>query len=185
MWQWLIGWWDSLESVTRFRWWMGSLAITFALLAAVFGGFRWLADNRRDALKTQREQKLADPWRLSVEQEGQFVTTLRQAPSQIGLRSGIGDQYALGFGTKLDTLFTDAGWETHGVLGGDTYNPPLYGIRITIYLPPESNEEPPERSVLKSAFDAVGIRVKIDVDRTNPHLAGKFTWLHVGERPQS
>jgi hypothetical protein len=182
MWEWLFGWRDSLEGVTRFRWWVGILVI---VLPALFGGLRWWADNRRDYLKTEQERRLADPWRLSPQQREQFVATLRQAPSRIALRSGIGDQYALGFGTELDTLFTEAGWETHTVLGGETYNPPLYGIKITIYLSSESDEEPPEESVLEHAVDAVGIRVKVDVNNTNPHLSDKSIWLQVGERPRS
>src|SRR5688572_20646347 len=123
-------WWNSLESVTRFRWWTSFLAILVPpLLGSILGGLAWWSGNRRDYLKTQQEQKLADPWRLSAEQREQFVAILRKAPFRIRLGSAIGDQYAQGFAMELDALFTDAGWETSGALGGDTYEPPLYGIR--------------------------------------------------------
>jgi hypothetical protein len=113
------GWWDSLESVTRFRWWVGFLAISFgglAALSALFGGLRWWADNRRDYLKTQQERRWADPWRLSPQQREQFVAILRKAPFRIRLGSAIGDQYAQDFASELDTLFTDAGWRPVGLL---------------------------------------------------------------------
>jgi hypothetical protein len=178
MWQWLFGWWDSLESVTNFSRRLSFGAFIFAFLAALCAGLQWLSDKQRDYLT----KRLEDPWQLSTEQREQFVAILRQAPSKIGLKSA-GDAYTVRFGVELDKLFTDAGWETHGTLGGETSI--LHGIRITIHLPSASDEEPPERFVLKNAFGAVDIPVKIDIDRTNPHLAGKFTWLHVGERPQS
>jgi hypothetical protein len=70
--------------------------------------------------------------------------------------------------------------ETSGTLGVDTYGPSLYGIRVRILLPVES--EALEIPILESAFDAVGIRVEIDVDRRT-YVSEKSIWLEVGGRP--
>jgi hypothetical protein len=55
----MFEWWDSLESVTRFRWWTSFLAILVPpLLGSILGGIAWRSGNRRDYLKTQQEQEL-------------------------------------------------------------------------------------------------------------------------------
>jgi hypothetical protein len=181
-------WWSSLESVTRFRWRMGSAAIIFALLSALFGGLRWLADNRRDYLKTQQDQELARPRQLSPQQREQFIAILREPPFRVGVQSPIGDPEAITFVGELQAYFTDAGWEAGGLLGDTTYNPPLYGIRIEFDLRIESDEDQEtgtlERSVLERAFSIVGIPAQVDVYRTISTVPLKFISLHVGHKPQ-
>jgi hypothetical protein len=181
-------WWDSLESVTRFRWWMGFLAISFAGLSALSGGFRWLADNRRDYLKTQQEQKLADPWRLSPQQREQFVAILREAPSRIELDVAIGEPYTQNFAAELIILFTDAGWSTHFTSTHRFIDRPLYGIKLELNLYTVSNEDQEmgalERSIIEGAFNTVGIRLEnTEVHREISPEPRKLIKLYIGHRP--
>jgi hypothetical protein len=184
--EWLLRWWDSLESVTTFRWWMGFLAISFAGLSALSGGFRWFADNRRDYLKTQQERRLTDPWRLSAQQREQFVAILREGQSPIGKEMVEGDPYAQDFAAELTTLFIEAGWmhpDSHFAL--TRYIPPLYGIRFNLDLPIGGDESQArnalEKSTLKRAFDAAGIPLQISVNPTS--APSPFPTLQIGHRP--
>jgi hypothetical protein len=183
------GWWASLESVTRFRWWTSFLAIIIPpLLASLLGGLAWWSGNRRDYLKTQREQELQRPRQLSHQQREQFLTILKETPYGIGMDLPIGDPEAFTFGKELQTLFNDAGWTVGGRLGETTFDPPRFGIEIEVDLRIESQENQetpiPEISVLERVFHIVGMTPKIDVVRTIQRPPYKFINLHVGHKPK-
>jgi hypothetical protein len=119
----MFEWWDSLESVTRFRWWTSFLAILVPpLLGSILGGLAWRSGNRRDYLKTQQEQELAKPRHLSPEQREQFVAILREVPSGIGIQSP-NDPEAITFAGELRACFTDAGWWGGGFRGTPPMTP--------------------------------------------------------------
>jgi hypothetical protein len=182
-------WWDSLESVARFRWWIHVLLwVTPLLFLFIFGGLRILADYRREQLITQRQQELAKPRQLSPQQQEEFLAILRETPSAIVVESPVGDPEAFAFAKELQTLFTDAGWTAGAELGMTIFDPPRYGIEIKADLRIVRQEDQematPEISVLERAFNAVGMPPKIDVTHTIQATPWKFITLHVGHKPK-
>jgi hypothetical protein len=188
MWEWLLGWWDSLESVTRFRWWMSFLAILVPpLLGSILGSIAWWSGNRLDHLK----EKLADPWRLSPQQREQFVAILREAPFKIKIDVPIGDEYGQNFAAELGTLFVNAGWARSFDSSRSVFESPLYGIKLELdlYLEIDDNQEMGrlEMSIIERAFKAVGISLEpTEVYReVHPNISHEYKMitLHVGHRP--
>jgi hypothetical protein len=183
-------WWNSLESVTRFRWWIHILLwVTPLLFLFILGGLRILADYRREQLITQRQQVLAKPRQLSPQQQGQFFDIVKEAPRCILIQSPTGDSEALALASELGMLLRNAGWEVDGHLGETVFNPPLFGIQIQLDRAPESEEKfreiaETEISVLKRALHAAGIpqtstTSHIGLD-TVPYKGIK---LYIGQKP--
>jgi len=167
-------WWNSLESVTRFRWWMGFLGIFSVLIPAIFGGLRWIADNRRDYLKEQ----LAKPRQSSTQQQEQFLAIVKEEPQRILIQSPKGDPEAFALARELRIPLGNAEWIIDGSLGEKVFNPPLFGIQIKL-------ERAGEISVLVRALKAVSLPPTSITFRTGLNIVPyKWIKLNIGHKPK-
>jgi hypothetical protein len=179
-------WWDSLESVTRFYWWISYSTAVIVFLGALLGILTLWSRHQREYLTIQRQQELAKPRQLSTQQEEQFLAIVKESPKRVLVQSFTGDQEAYALASQLRGLLGNAGWEVDGDFVIPGFTEPLSGIKIEL----EGGAGDLERarlevSVLKRALSAVGMPTTSTTFPSSLNTAPyKGIKLYVGSKPK-
>lgn len=183
-------WWNSLESVTRFYWWISYSTAVIVFLGALLGILTLWSRHQREYLTIQRQQELAKPRQLTPEQQEQFSAIVKEEPRCILIQSPIGDYEASALAGELRTLLGNAGWIIDRSSGERVFPSPLFGIQIELDRAPESEEEfreivETELSVLKRALHAAGIPQTSTTSHCGLDIVPyKGIKLYIGHKPK-
>ena len=114
---------------------------------------------------------------LTVQQRLTLIALLRAAaePRLVEL-SWVATNESYAFATEIRTALQDAGWKAHLTGGMLTPSPPA-GILLTASVLSD------DTVVLPSAFQAVGVQVRVTVDQSLPADLVKLTVGSAGSRP--
>ena len=159
-------WWDSVDAVTTFTWWMRWIAFSFTVLAAICGGFVLIGTKRGDTLKAARDaegharaakaeeelfrlkERLA-PREITSTQRTKLVKILSRNPSPIFIACKLLDVESCALADQFEAVFREAKW---GVLTNKTSLNSFVGI--TVFTNPEGAALPGFDTVLLALKEA-------------------------------
>ena len=203
MWEWLRGWWNTIEGVETFNLVMLIFLGTAAVLAAVGTVGNVLAGRQLDWLKSQRDaaqqaeqaareqelrQRIAEreqelrevqahqrPRTLTKAQIETLVTRLQNGPTgKVEILSLRGDYDADQFADLLYEVIAAGGWTKEGRGQGSDVVEVWVGLRLE-----RSRVDPPGDLLLRTLRE-IGLEVP---EKINPDVADGVVWLIVGQKP--
>jgi hypothetical protein len=154
-----MSWWNSLESVSNFNWYMQLGAIVFGVVTVVTTALIWISGNRASTLQSERDaairsrlERKQKPRGFTDEEYAKFVEIVSSKPrGKLIIFSLKDDKEAYLFARHINEAIAAAGYPP-GIGQHDFTDVPV-GLRILVRDP----QNPPAHAlVLQKAFMETG-----------------------------